>query len=161
MYTVREYTVSRVYCSKHQDHNGSFQSQHFLHSCTRKFTSNSYFLIKSSDLFSSQVKSSQVTGLLFLFLVKLPGVTVYKQVIHHAVLMLRIIHCHNNHIKNIIINVRLGITFICPKFYKQEVNNLYSYNLGLNPQLQSTQNVFLQKYSWAYKLLTRLGCIDF
>ena len=36
--------TSRVYCSKRQDHNGSFQSQHFLHGCTRKFTTNSYFL---------------------------------------------------------------------------------------------------------------------
>ena len=36
--------TSRVYCSKRRDHNGSFQSQHFLHGCTRKFTSNSYFL---------------------------------------------------------------------------------------------------------------------
>ena len=37
--------TSRVYCSKRRDHNGSFQSQHFLHGCTRKFTSNSYFLL--------------------------------------------------------------------------------------------------------------------
>ena len=36
--------TSRVYCSKRRDHNGSFQSQHFLHGCTSKFTSNSYFL---------------------------------------------------------------------------------------------------------------------
>ena len=36
--------TSRVYCSKRRDHNGSFQSQHILHGCTRKFTSNSYFL---------------------------------------------------------------------------------------------------------------------
>ena len=32
------YKMSRVYCSKRQDNNGSFQSQHFLHGCTRKFT---------------------------------------------------------------------------------------------------------------------------
>ena len=37
--------TSRLYCSKRRDHNGSFQSQHFLHGCTRKFTSNSYFLL--------------------------------------------------------------------------------------------------------------------
>ena len=36
--------TSRVYCSKRRDHNGSFQSQHVLYGCTRKFTSNSYFL---------------------------------------------------------------------------------------------------------------------
>ena len=29
---------------KLRDHNGSFQSQHILLGCTRKFTSNSYFL---------------------------------------------------------------------------------------------------------------------
>ena len=47
MYTLlvfRRMKTSRVYCSKRRDHNGSFQSQHFLHGCTRKFTSNSYFL---------------------------------------------------------------------------------------------------------------------
>ena len=42
---AKPYNVSRVYCSKRRDHNGSFQSQHFLHGCTRKFTSNSYFLL--------------------------------------------------------------------------------------------------------------------
>ena len=33
--------MSRVYCSKRRDHNGSFQTQHFLHGCTCKFISNS------------------------------------------------------------------------------------------------------------------------
>ena len=39
--------TSRVYSSKRRDHNGSFQSQHFLHGCTRKFSSNSYFLLST------------------------------------------------------------------------------------------------------------------
>ena len=46
---------SRVYCSKRWDHNGSFQSQHISHGCTRKFTSNSYFLL------STPCKASNIT----------------------------------------------------------------------------------------------------
>ena len=47
--------TSRVYCSKRRDHNGSFQSQHILHGCTFKFTSNSYFLL------STPCKASNIT----------------------------------------------------------------------------------------------------
>ena len=36
--------TGRVYCSKRRHHNGSFQNQHILHGCIRKFTSNSYFI---------------------------------------------------------------------------------------------------------------------
>ena len=49
--------TSRVYCSKRRDNNGSFQSQHILHGCTRKFTSNSYFLL------STPCKASNITNL--------------------------------------------------------------------------------------------------
>ena len=59
--------TSRVYCSKRQDHISSFQSQHFLHGCTCKFTSNSYFLLstpcKASNIIylsSSPCKKLQV-----------------------------------------------------------------------------------------------------
>ena len=37
--------------------SGSFQSQHFLHGCTRKFTSNNYFLL------STPCKASNITNL--------------------------------------------------------------------------------------------------
>ena len=51
--------TSRVYCSKRSDHNGSFQSQHILHGCTRKFTSNSYILV------STPCKASNITYRIF------------------------------------------------------------------------------------------------
>ena len=51
--------TSRVYCLKRRDHNGSFQSQHFLHGCARKFTSNSYFLL------STPCKASNIIWYLF------------------------------------------------------------------------------------------------
>ena len=51
--------TSRVYCSKRWDHNGSFQSQHILHGCTHKFTSNSYFLL------STPCKASNITHFLY------------------------------------------------------------------------------------------------
>ena len=52
--------TNRVYCSKRRDHNGSFQSQHMLHGCTRKFTSNSYFLV------STPCKASNTSYIFFI-----------------------------------------------------------------------------------------------
>ena len=51
---------SFAWCSKRRDHNGSFQSQHFLHGCTRKFTSNN--IITSDVHYVSACRQSPYLG---------------------------------------------------------------------------------------------------
>ena len=56
-----------VYCWKRRDHNGSFQSQHFLHGCTRKLQPSSklskFYLQTSLHNLQVPLKPTDIWGI--------------------------------------------------------------------------------------------------